>query len=75
MFGIGNLFAAVKRLTSSVNAMADIFDQCNQELAHRFKMEDEDTTPSLPNHAEKMETINVLPDPATIRNGKSRVKS
>jgi hypothetical protein len=66
MFGIGNLFAAIRRLTTSVNTMADIFDQCNEELTHRLNLKEQEST-SIP--------VEALPDPTTTRNGKVKVKS
>jgi len=48
MFKLSQLFAALRRLTNSVNSTADLFDEANAKLSARLSFDEEETTPALP---------------------------
>lgn len=47
MFGLNALFAAIRRLTDSISATANLFDAANAHLAARLHIDDPDV-PQLP---------------------------
>lgn len=67
MFGLSKLFAALSRLTSSVNTMADLFDHANEELSQRLNLKEQPTLPA----DESCYNSESLPSPPVTRNGKT----
>lgn len=47
MFGLRSLFAALARLTASVNRSADLFDAANQALERQLAVGAPDSPPAL----------------------------
>lgn len=48
MFGLNALFQAIKRLTTSVNQMADLFEASNERLAGMITVDVEVEPDALP---------------------------
>jgi hypothetical protein len=52
MFGLNALFAALSRLTRSVNTSADLFDAANEHLRKQLSIDGPADAPALEHHAE-----------------------
>lgn len=48
MFGLSKLFEALKRLTSSINRTADLWDSANEQLEERLAIVDAEEVQALP---------------------------
>ena len=67
MFGISALFAALSRLTASINTSAALFDAANAHLARQLSIDGPANVPALENHAEA--------DAPKARNGRAKASA
>lgn len=78
MFGFTDLFASIKRLTTSISTTADIFDNLNADLAGRFHVRGvDDTRKVIANIKDVSETNgngHVEAEPETVGKGKKGKK-
>jgi hypothetical protein len=58
MFGLSNLFSAIKRLTVSINQTADLWDAANEQLRQRLAVDPAvgAEVPALEHQPELLET-------------------
>jgi hypothetical protein len=77
MFGFTALFAAVGRLTASINRMADMFDRGNEALEGQLTVHPAPAAPDrlLPPAASPGDEESADPDDAPVNSTPARVKS